>query len=380
MGYLFHDSPATPRRSRVGFLLLFPLALAVGTRSEAIAETAAHELRPGDRVMTLESGTRLKVESEVTATLSAGSVFRVERVKGKWVWIDSGNVRGWVKAEALVPFESAVAELSQKLAEKPDDARLHIARGLARLASREYEGAEADFSAALERDPDSTWAYHNRAVSRYMLGRLDAAQADADEAVRREPDDPSHRATRASILYARKDFVAATEAYGEALGRLKGKEAYLDDSGAEGEPGRARGRLCSAKWTCARAECWLARNRPEKALADYETALKLDAKDFATFNSLSWLLATHPESLYRNARRALELATKACELTDFNNHLALDTLAAACAEAGDFASAARWQTRAIQIADGDRSVTDNYYARLRRYLARTAYHEEALTP
>src|SRR5260370_16376912 len=59
----------------------------------------------GARVLARTSETKLKVGSKVSATLTAGSVFRVEQVNGKWLWVDSGNIQGWVKQAHLVPFD-----------------------------------------------------------------------------------------------------------------------------------------------------------------------------------------------------------------------------------------------------------------------------------
>ncbi len=41
--------------------------------------------------------------------------------------------------------------------------------------------------------------------------------------------------------------------------------------------------------------------------------------------------------------------TRACELTQWRDPDCLDTLAAACAEVGDFASAIKWQTQAVKL-------------------------------
>jgi hypothetical protein len=61
------------------------------------------------------------------------------------------------------------------------------------------------------------------------------------------------------------------------------------------------------------------------------------------------MLATSHEDQYRNGKWALEEATRACELSHWIDPDAYDTLAAACAETGDFASAVRWQNLAIKL-------------------------------
>lgn len=356
-----------------GLCLAFLLTL---TPAVPAQEAPAGDSWVGVRVMARASGTRLKVGSEVTALLNAGSVFRIDRVRGDWLWVDSGNIRGWVKKDAVVPFDQAIVHFAGVIAREPGNAYALICRGMARHARRDYEGAIADATAAIKIAPKDPWAYHNRAVAFFARNEFDKALADADLAIKLDPGEPAHHANRASILFARKAYDRAIADFSEAIARLKGVEAYLDDSGDEGEPGKTSGRLYVVKWITARAECWAARHAPEKALADFAEATRFDPHDFATLNSLAWLLSTCSDSQYRDAQRALALAREACELTGYRNHLCIDTLAAACAEGGDFPGAIRWVTRAITLAAGDHRFTDNYVARLKLFLGKEPYHEE----
>jgi tetratricopeptide (TPR) repeat protein len=70
----------------------------------------------------------------------------------------------------------------------------------------------------------------------------------------------------------------------------------------------------------------------------------------AIFNMLAWYQATYPSPAIRKGAKALENATKACELSDRSVVNYIDTLAAAYAETGDFAAAVREETEAVELA------------------------------
>lgn len=82
----------------------------------------------------------------------------------------------------------------------------------------------------------------------------------------------------------------------------------------------------------------------------FKKALQLDPNDESTYNKLAWIYATSPNAAIRNGDKAVALATKACELTGFQKAEALDTLAAAYAEQGNFEKAMDYQHRAIELA------------------------------
>ncbi len=81
-------------------------------------------------------------------------------------------------------------------------------------------------------------------------------------------------------------------------------------------------------------------------------------------------LIPHPSS-------AVALATRGCELAEWKAHFALGSLAAACAEAGDFKSAVRWQKKAIELLPADDPMRPKYLDRLAQFEKKQPYREQA---
>lgn len=71
----------------------------------------------------------------------------------------------------------------------------------------------------------------------------------------------------------------------------------------------------------------------------FSESLKGNPRDTATLRSFAWMLATSPDASVRQGSRAVQLAKRAMATRRGNTVIALDALAAAFAEAGDFESA-----------------------------------------
>jgi hypothetical protein len=75
----------------------------------------------------------------------------------------------------------------------------------------------------------------------------------------------------------------------------------------------------------------------------------------------AWIRATCRDAEYRDGKRAVASATRACELTNWRDSEALSVLAAAFAESGEFGSAVKWQQKAMSLTaqlTGDRNLQE----------------------
>jgi hypothetical protein len=78
--------------------------------------------------------------------------------------------------------------------------------------------------------------------------------------------------------------------------------------------------------------------------------VQFDPNSADALNNLAWALATSPRPELRNGPRAVTLAHRACELTQFKKTMFLGTLAAAQAATGKFDDAIAAAQKACALA------------------------------
>lgn len=103
-----------------------------------------------------------------------------------------------------------------------------------------------------------------------------------------------------------------------------------------------------ASWVSEAMSTW--RGRYDLALADFDLAIQLDAKEAAALSGRAFLRATCPDATIREGKKALDDAKKACEIRKWAEPNALQAYAAACAETGDFTEAVKWQKKVLENA------------------------------
>jgi Flp pilus assembly protein TadD len=87
-----------------------------------------------------------------------------------------------------------------------------------------------------------------------------------------------------------------------------------------------------------------------ESLQAYREAVRLHPNDPLALNNLAWSLAANPRQELRNGREAVQLASKAVELTGQQQPVFIGTLAAAYAEDGQLAKADEMAKKARDTA------------------------------
>lgn len=114
------------------------------------------------------------------------------------------------------------------------------------------------------------------------------------------------------------------------------------------------------------------------ALEDYSDAIRFDPQWTEAYINIAWLRSTNPGEDLRDGKSAVECATKACELTNWNDANCINTLAAAYAEIGRFEDAVATQQKAIDLAPED-DLAD-YQSRIELYKSEKPYREQPKGP
>lgn len=95
---------------------------------------------------------------------------------------------------------------------------------------------------------------------------------------------------------------------------------------------------------------YIQKGRVKPALEAWNKAVAADTKNADAYNNIGWTLAVTKDQSIRNPQKALEMAKKACELTEFKKPDYLDTLAVAFAANGDFTNAVQTAEKAMKLA------------------------------
>ena len=201
---------------------------------------------------------------------------------------------------------------------------------------------------------NSARKYFGYIAAVYYDGRL--------ESVRAEP-------TALLNLFPVRTFVSPFESAQSAAGRADfATAANLYRRAAE------RGNLFAVEnlaWFYARGK-GVERDYRQAAVFYERAALQNTPR---SLNVLAWFLATCTDDSIRNGAEAVRHATKACELTYWQEWKYIDTLAAAWAESGDFKRAIEYEQQALELKNVDEQTRKRMENRLTLYRKRQPVRE-----
>jgi len=226
------------------------------------------------------------------------------------------------------------------------------------------------------------------------LGRVREAAEQYEEALEDNPDYAEAHNNLANLVYEHGDSTDAMRNWEEALrSNPNFAEAHLNLGSALVEAGEVREGIAHfekallIKPDFPEAHCHLGDalaevGKPKEALAQYETALKLKSDFGWAEYRLARLLGTLPPAEGGDPARAVDLARRACEISENRDPGALDTLAIAYAAAGRYNAAVATAQEAIDRARaaGQAELVKDIEARRELYRSGRAYHPSASAP
>ena len=262
--------------------------------------------------------------------------------------------------------KEALAAIDEHIKLEPDNVRAYMLRAGLNADQKDLDAAIDDLTKAAEIKPDEMSIYSNRIELHELNEDLDAAIADCKMVLEKTPDETKYTFQRKLAgLYLRDDRpLAGAKVLTEVLKDYQ-EGVWEDKRGIVGFQEAMR-RLDALRM---RAGAYLNAGEHKKSIDDYELAvdmtdviydlqqqisprIRAEMTDYegdpSLLNNLAWALATSTFDELRNGSRAIRLAEKACELTDYKEAYILSTLASGYAEVGDFEQAIQWSKKAVK--------------------------------
>ena len=264
--------------------------------------------------------------------------------------------------EQLGHFDDAIADLTAALQRNPKNLSGLTSRALLNQRRGNATAAVKDFTAAIAMSPDDAILYYRRGIAKHQSGADDDARQDLDKATTLDSKLADAWYVIGNIEAGRGQSDVAIAAYAKAV-EIQPEHASAWYNRGNLLFSQSKMQQSIDCWTIAitlQPEMFRAYNnraaandrvgRQAEAVADYEKTLQLNSGFVRAWDNLAWLLATSDKKGIRNPERAITLAAKACELSEFKDWTCLNTLATCSSENQDFNSAVKWAKAARAIA------------------------------
>jgi tetratricopeptide (TPR) repeat protein len=295
-----------------------------------------------------------KTGTEVVFGTLEGMMYKVLAEKDGFLRVRQNDKEGWFPKGEAVPVENAVDFFTNLIRANPKDIRAYVHRAAALVWKGDFDAALRDYDEAIRLDPKVSRPWNNRGSAYYAKKDYEKAIKDFDKAIEIDPKYVDAYFNRATTWLDSNQPDKAIKDYDDVV-RLDPTfiDAYIN-----------------------RGVCWRQKKQFDKALRDYDEALRLDPQCLPALNSKAFLLATCPDAKFRDGKKAVELARKACDIEEWKNNGFIDTLAAAHAEAGQFDEAVKWMTKALADEEYAKQAGDTGRKMLELYKQKKAFRDE----
>lgn len=259
-------------------------------------------------------------------------------------------------------LEQAISYFNKALALNPRMSGAHYNLAQVLRRQRKPRRAITHYEKALLYDPSMSKAYYSLGNLYQNLGQFDEAIVKYNKALDIDPDWPEVHCNLGVALSKRGRFDEAITHYEKALAlKPDWYEAITNLEIAKKQ--KEKFEKITASWTESLEKN---PNQPdlhnklgtifhqtgdlEKAVYHWRKALKLKPDWPGVLNNLALVKVSSQDSRFHNPVEAVEIAQRACELTDYRAPVILKTLAAAYAAVGKSAEAVKTAEKALNLA------------------------------
>lgn len=233
--------------------------------------------------------------------------------------------------EAVKKLREAAKDLELAVTVYPTRTDIMVELGNVQLALGKNKRAAELYSTALGLNNDNLTALKGRAQAYFNQKEYPASIQDSTRGLVRKPNDVMLRTLRGEAYSESGMYSSALEDFNTILSKDPNNESVL----------------------MMRAKSLVAKHEYSSALEDLNRQATTNPNNIQVMILKAQIYGGCPEDMIRNGAKARELALSACRASEWKDWQALECLAFAYAELGDFKEAIKWQKNALEAGVPD---------------------------
>jgi len=284
-------------------------------------------------------------------------------------------------------FDKALESLNEALQITPNQVEVLNNIATIKLKSEEPEKAIEYWKNSLQIDPNQLELYNHLAQCYYKQGQPDQAKKYLRDALKIEPNSPGAHSNLANVLLKQGEFEEAISLFEKAI-ELDPDIPQARENLQEARKQKKISETISSLQESLRNDpnqpelhnklgmLFYSRGDLQKTIYHWDMALQLKGDQVDLLNNLAYIIATQTDEFLKNPQKAIQMARRACELTEFKKPEILDTLAVAYAADGRFTEAIETIQKAIDLAvpSDNQAFKNELKKRLDLYECKKANH------